>query len=183
MSRTSFVSSLLALATVVVGVNALTIQPSEAVERFNGQRAFEGSPRLIRTATRFSNRNSAAATYQFTIEVPDNAGEALKAVRISQIDGLETVMFNNQKNRASEGKNMAGASLPLASVGGQSQDGEITVVFATPIEPGNTVTIAVKPKLNPSSDGIYLFGLTAYPTGDNSQGMYLGSARIYIGHD
>ena len=99
MFRTSLVSSLLALTTILVGVNALTIQPSEAVERFNGQRAFESSPRLVRTATRFSSRSNAAATYQFTIEVPDNAGEALKAVRISQIDGLETVMFNNQKNR------------------------------------------------------------------------------------
>ena len=56
-------------------------------------------------------------------------------------------------------------------------------MFATPIEPGNTVTIAIKPTQNPTQDGIYLFGLTAYPTGDNSQGMYLGSSRIYIGHD
>ena len=75
---------------------------------------------------------------------------------------------------------MAGASIPLDSVGGESLAGETTVVFDAPIEPGNTVTISVKPKRNPSRGGVYLFGVTAYPTGDNSQGMYLGSGRIYI---
>ncbi len=180
MSCTSLVSSLLAIATVVVGVNSLTLQPTKAVELSNGQRAFESSPRLISSASTFHSRNNPGATYQFTIEVPENAGEALKSVQISQKNERHTVVFQNDKNRAFEGDSMAGASIPLDSVGGESLAGETTVVFDAPIEPGNTVTISVKPKRNPSRGGVYLFGVTAYPTGNNSQGMYLGSGRIYI---
>lgn len=58
--------------------------------------------------------------------------------------------------------------------------GETTVIFETPVEPGNTVLIAIKPQRNPSTGGVYLFGVTAYPTGENSSGLYLGSGRIRI---
>lgn len=183
MSRTSLLSSLLALATVLVGVNSLTVQPTEAIELPSRQRAFERSPRLIRTANRFNSPNSPLGTYQFTLEVPEDAGEALKVIKISQKEGIDTVVFKPNKNQAFRGQNMAGASIPLASVGGESQAGETTVVFDTPIEPGNTVTISVKPKRNPSTGGVYLFGVTAYPTGDNSQGIYIGSGRIHISQD
>ena len=183
MSRTSLGSSLLVIATVVVGVNFLTVQPTEALELPSGQRAFERSPRLIRAATSLRSENNPAAIYQFTIEVPEDAGEALKAVKISQKNKIDTIVFKDDKNRAFEGNNMAGASIPLASVGGESQPGETIVVFEHPIEPGNTVTLAVKPKRNPSTGGVYLFGVTVYPTGENSPGLYLGSGRIHISQD
>jgi hypothetical protein len=70
--------------------------------------------------------------------------------------------------------------IPLAAVRGDSKPGEVTLMFDTPVEPGKTVTIAVKPKRNPSIGGVYLFGITAYPTGDHSPGLYLGSGRIHI---
>ena len=176
-------SSLIAIATVVVGVNSVSIKPTEAVELANGQRAFVKAPRLVRSAATFRSKNNPASTYQFTIEVPENAGEALKAVKISQKNKIDTIVFKGNKSRAAEGENMAGVTIPLASIGGESQPGETTVVFDTPIEPGNTVTIAVKPQSNPSTGGIYLFGVTAYPTGENSPGMYLGSGRIDISQD
>ncbi|MDJ0572140.1 MAG: DUF2808 domain-containing protein [Pleurocapsa sp. MO_192.B19] len=183
MTRKLFASSLIAIATIVAGVNVIALNPTEAVELGNGQRAFVRGPRLISSAATFSNRNSSAATYKFTIEVPKNAGEALKAVQITQKKNTDTVVFKNNKSRAFEGKNIAGVSIPLASIGGESQPGETTVVFDTPVEPGNTVTIAVKPKRNPSTGGVYLFGITAYPTGENSPGLYLGSGRIHIDQD
>lgn len=180
MSRTSLVSSLIAISTVLVGVNSLTLQPTEAVEIASRQRAFVRAPRLVRTAASFRHRNISTAIYKFTIEIPENAGEALQAVKITQKKNINTVVFRDNKSRAAEGKNMAGASIQLASVEGESKPGEITVAFDTPIEPGNTVTIAVKPKRNPSRGGVYLFGVTAYPTGENSSGLYLGSGRIHI---
>lgn len=183
MTRKLLASSILAISTVVLGVNPLILKPTEAVELANGQKAFEQAPRLIRSATTFRNRNDAAAIYQFTIEVPEGAGEALQAIQITQKKNLDTVVFKDEQNRAFEGKNMAGASLSLASVGGESQPGETTVVFDTPVEPGNTVTIAVKPKRNPSLGGVYLFGVTAYPTGEDSPGLYLGSGRIHINQE
>lgn len=180
MTRKLLTSSLLAIATIVLGVNSIAIKPTEAVELTNGQTAFVKAPRLIRTATSFSGKNNSAAVYQFTIEVPKDAGESLKTVVITQRNNPDTIAFKDNKSRASEGQNLAGASIPLASVGGESQPGETTVVFDTPIEPGNTVTIAIKPKQNPSTGGVYLFGVTAYPIGENSPGLYLGSGRIHI---
>lgn len=183
MSRKSLVSSLLAISSIFVGVNSLSLQPTQAIEFANGQRGFEGAPRLISTSSTFSSQNNPGATYKFTIEVPDYAGEALKAVKITQKENSDTVVFKNDKHRAAEGENMAGASIPLVAIGGESQPEETTVVFDTPIEPGNTVTVAIKPQQNPSTGGVYLFGVTVYPTGYNSPGLYIGSGRIYISQD
>ena len=183
MSRTSLVSSILAISGILIGVNSLSLQPTQALELANGNRVFEGAPRLIRTATSFRSRNNPGATYQFTIEVPEHAGEALKAVRITQKENADTVVFKNDKHRAAEGDSIGGAAIPLLAIGGKSPSGETTVVFDTPIEPGNTVTVAVKPERNPSAGGFYAFGVTVYPTGYNSPGLYIGSGRIYIDQD
>ena len=183
MSRISLVSSILAISGILIGVNSLSLQPIQAFELANGKRVFEGAPRLTRTANSFSSRSSPGATYQFTIEVPEHAGEALKAVQITQQESADTVVFKNDEHRAAEGENIAGAAIPLLAIGGESEPGETTVVFDTPIEPGNTVTVAVKPQRNPSTGGYYLFGVTVYPTGNNSPGMYIGSGRVYINED
>ena len=180
MSNKSFVSSVLAISTLVFGANYFVPDPVKAVELLDGKKAFENSPRLTRAAANFNSRNNSAAKYQFTIEVPQDAGEALKSVKITQKENADTVVFKTDKSKASLGNSLAGNNIPLAEVGGESQPGETTVVFDTPVEPGNTVTISVKPKQNPSVDGIYLFGITVFPTGENSPGLYLGSGRIHI---
>ncbi len=58
MTRKLFASSLIAIATIVAGVNVIALNPTEAVELGNGQRAFVRGPRLISSAATFSNRNS-----------------------------------------------------------------------------------------------------------------------------
>ena len=180
MSRNLLAFSLLAIAITVIGVSFLNLQPTEAVELPNEQTAFVRSLRLTRAATSFLGKNNSAATYQFTIEVPGDAGEALKSIKIVQRNGSKKVVFQDNKSRALKGNSLSSASIPLAAVRGDSKPGEVTLVFDTPVEPGKTVTIAVKPKRNPSRGGVYLFGITAYPTGDNSPGLYLGSGRIHI---
>ncbi|WP_287138853.1 DUF2808 domain-containing protein, partial [Crocosphaera sp.] len=54
----------------------------------------------------------------------------------------------------------------------------IAVIFDPPIPPGKTFTIAMKPKSNPEMSGNYQFAITAYPTGENPQGLYLGLGRL-----
>ena len=44
---------------------------------------------------------------------------------------------------------------------------EITVEFQQPIPPGNNLTVGLKPRRNPDYGGVYLFGVTAYPAGEN----------------
>jgi hypothetical protein len=175
-----FTFFLLIITTTFMGINLIPLQPSQAREIINRQKTFSRLPRLISSAATFPQQNSSISRYQFTIEVPENAGEALKAIKITQKKNLETVVFNQSKTRAAEGNNMKGKEISLAAKE-ESQPGETTIVFNTPIEPGNTVTISVKPKQNPFVGGVYLFGITAYPTGENSVETYLGSIRIGIG--
>ena len=180
MSRTSLVSSLLAIATTVVGVNFLIVQPTEAFELPDGQRVFERSPRLIRSATSFRGPAS-RANYYFTIEVPKDAGEPLKAVTILQQTNLEQIVFFPSQTRAFFGDSFEeDSSIPLASVNRESSEKNgVKVVFEKPVESGNMVTISLRAR-NPRYGGIYQFGVTAFPVGENSQGLYLGAGRIHF---
>ena len=165
---------------------SLSTNIASAVELPSGEVAFSKGPRLTRAATTSRSRNSPIATYQFTIEVPEDAKEALGSVVIQQRSGGDTVKFKEDKSSAFFGDSLAGGpDVSLAAVGGdiEQQPGEAIVVFDQPIEPGNTVTVRVKPKRNPSSGGTYQFGVTAYPEGENVRGLYLGSRRINIGNN
>ena len=184
MSSTLFSSSLLAIATAVVGVNSLIFQPIQALELPSGQRVFEKAPRLIRSATNFQTRDS-LAYYYFTIEIPEDAGEPLKAVTILQKANVEEITFFPNKTRAFYGdKFKKDLSIPLVSAESlaskeSSENNGVKVVLEKPVEAGNIVTISLRAR-NPRYGGIYLFGVTAFPLGENSQGIYLGSGRIHF---
>ncbi|MEQ8961773.1 MAG: DUF2808 domain-containing protein, partial [Coleofasciculus sp. C2-GNP5-27] len=153
--------------------------PVAATPLSKGQTSLNRSPRLIRTATSY-NHTSVPATYQFTIQVPEGA-QPLQAVTITQKENAENIRFDVSESRAFMGNHVAsGSELSLASVGGMesSSSKEVTVVFDQPVSPGNTVTVALKAKHNPRLDGIYLFGITAFPVGEDSPGLYLGSTRL-----
>ena len=147
----------------------------------SGQQFFSHPPRLVRAnASQLAAR--IASTYEFTLNVPADAGQPLKAVTIAQAANLEIVQFDVSQSKAFAGERFAaGPEISLASVGGmQSAPGEVTVVFDQPVQPGSTVTIAIPVAENPSSSGIYEFGITAYPVGENSRGQFLGYGRINL---
>lgn len=152
-----------------------------AFESGNDSKVFINSPRLIRTATTNAAPNN-PAKYHFTIKVPENAGESLKAVNISQKINLEKIEFDVNKSSAFLGDSFAGGETVnlIDSNNNLAQDSEVTVVFDKPIEPGNTVTIALKATRNPFFGSIYQFGVTAFPEGENSAGLYLGSGRLRL---
>ncbi len=173
-----FIASFLTLSvfspSYIARVNAFDLENESTV--------FNSSPRLIRTAATNSAPNN-PAKYHFTIEVPQNAGASLKAVTITQKLNLEKIKFDASKSTAFLGDSFSGGkAVNLADIGGDlPQDtNEVTIVFDEPIQPGNTVTIALKAKRNPFFGTIYLFGVTAFPEGDNSSGLYLGSGRLRL---
>ena len=90
-------SSLIAISTVLVGVNSLALQPTEAVEIASRQRAFVRAPRLVSAAASFRHRNTSTATYKFTIEVPENAVTMLA----KEINGLYVQVSNYVKDQCS----------------------------------------------------------------------------------
>ena len=166
----------LLIPSTFASVNALEV----VVEK---KAMFEASPRLIRTATTNSTVNG-PSTYHFTIEVPENSGEALKAVTISQKDNPDYINLAVNRSNAFIGDSFAGGpDLELADIGGDlsTNPNDVTFVFDEPVQPGETVTVRVKAKRNPSVDGIYLFGVTAFPEGgEDSPGLYLGSGRLHF---
>jgi hypothetical protein len=159
-------------------VNSLN-SPVNAYEISNGQTIFTHSPRLIRSAASIT-ASDAPATYAFTVAVPANAGEPLKAVTIMQETNVEQIQFDVSKSEAFMGDEVnGGSSVALASTGGESSDDKsVTVVFDRPVAPGSTVTVALKAMRNPTEGGTYQFGVMAYPDGDNSPGLRLGTARL-----
>ena len=173
---------ILAIVTAVMGVNFLIMQSTEALELPSGQRIFEKAPRLIRSAANFITRRS-LAYYYFTIKLPSDAGESLKAVTIIQKANVEEITFFPSKTRAFFGDRFKKElSIPLASAESlasqeSSESNGVKVVLEEPVEAGNTVTISLRAR-NPLYGGIYLFGVTAFPEGENSQGIYLGPGRI-----
>ena len=171
---------------------ALVASPSAAGEFSNRQEtayeqtayertAFDKAPRLIRSAAS-SNTANAPASYHFTVTVPENAGESLEAVKIVQQPGVQNIEFNMNRSQAFIGDSFSGGpNVSLASTGGlPTTEGEATVVFDPPIPPGSTVTVSLRAKENPRFGGVYLFAVTAYPEGNNSDGQFLGYGRLHF---
>jgi Protein of unknown function (DUF2808) len=176
------------LGAIAVGLPVVFLGAPARADGETGARhsVFVHSPHLIRSAV----SNAAVytpASYEFTVQVPENAGAPLQALRIIQEPNSETIGFDLTQNRAFEGDSFAGGpSVSLAAIGGAmppSQANEVTVVFDPPVVPGKTVTVTLESPRNPSLSNVYLFGVTAYPAGDNSPGLFLGYGRINLeGH-
>ena len=166
----------LLIPSTFANVNALEV----AVQK---KAIFEASPRLIRTAATNRSTNG-PSTYHFTIQVPENAGRALKAVTISQKDNPHHISLAVDRSNAFVGDSFAGGpDLQLADIGGDrsTNPNDVTFVFDEPVQPGETVTVRLKAKRNPRRNGIYLFGVTAFPEGgEDSSGLYLGSGRLHL---
>jgi hypothetical protein len=158
------------------------VQPQiSQLRRSNGQTFFLHPPRLIRVNAT-EKQGYAPSTYEFTLNVPIDAGQPLKAVRVVQDTNLETVKFDIGRSKAfAGGRFAAGPEIPLASIGGaQPKAGEATIVFDQPVQPGSTVTVALEAKANPGLGGVYQFGVTAFPDGENGLGQFLGIGRINL---
>ncbi|MBW4470532.1 MAG: DUF2808 domain-containing protein [Stenomitos rutilans HA7619-LM2] len=161
---------------------ATQLEPQAANSAVNqeGQTFFSHPPQLMRVAASQIGEDT-PSTYEFTLTVPKDAGQPLKAVKIAQATNVETVKFNVSNSKAFVGDRLtASAQIRLASVGGETptNPGDVTIVFDQPVQPGSTVTVALAAQQNPSWGGVYEFGVTAYPDGENGLGQFLGYGRI-----
>jgi hypothetical protein len=144
-----------------------------------GQTFFSQPLYLVRAAV-FPDQDYVPSTYEFTLTIPKDAGQPLKAVTITQATNVETVQFDVTRSKVFNSWRAAGSEIQLASVGGNqpSNVGEVMIVFDQPVLPGNTVTIVLAARRNPIGSGVYQFGVAAYPDGENSLGQFLGYGRI-----
>ncbi|MBD2099922.1 DUF2808 domain-containing protein [Leptolyngbya sp. FACHB-261] len=180
--NTRFLSACALLLGTLLPTSALAVRLS------SGQVYFDRPPRLLGAATTFNAARVWGATYRFTLAVPEDAGEPLQRVTIAQRENVDEVAFDLDESRAFAGTGFRGRQpFNIASVTEEPASNAVTVVFDPPVPPGNTVTITLRPDRNPDFGGVYLFGVTAFPAGENSYGQFLGYGRLNFydngGHD
>lgn len=167
----------LVLSLSVTGV----VGSAQAVKLSNGTTHFVQVPRLdgaaaTQTATRFPG-----STYYFTLTLPANAGEPLQKVVIAPQEAPDHVQFNLDQTEVFEGTfDREGAKLPRQTVTQDAKTQAITIAFDPAIAAAKTVTIGLYANRNPDAGGVYLYGVTAFPSGDQAVGQFLGYGRIQI---
>ncbi len=164
---------------VVLITNGLKFK-SLAVQYPDGKLAFESAVLLKNTYATFNQVRARHAKYYFNLELPNNVGESLGKVIIKQRAGGDEIKFKPDKTRVYLG-NHNNKQDELDSTTFYNEDtGEIDVQFDRAIPPGSNLTIGLKPKRNPDLGGVYLFGVTAFPPGERSLGLYLGAGRLHF---
>lgn len=145
----------------------------------NGRNYFVGQPRLVSASTTFNTVWAMSATYYFTITLPEDASVPLERVTINLKEGGDFPRFFLKETTAFVGKSRREqAKLTLGEVTRDEQTQTLSITFDPPVSPGKTITIALRPVYNPRYSGVYLFGVTAYPVGENSYGQFLGYGRL-----
>jgi Protein of unknown function (DUF2808) len=171
------VSTILALGLLA---SPLSLR-SQAVE-LRGQVYFDHPPTLVDAVTTERRTASSGATYYFTLSVPDDAGEPLQRIVIAQQDGstrARLIRYKTDTTRAFIGTpRNRDTALTVGETAFDRDTQTVTVTLDQPVSPGQTVTIGLRPVRNPILDGIYLFGVTAYPAGSNAYGQFLGYGRL-----
>jgi hypothetical protein len=162
-------------------IPSVIVYPAMAVRTSNGQVYFDYPPSLVEATTTFPATKFSGSIYKFTLFVPENAGEPLQRVTIDQQKNADLVDFDRHQNHTVKVKHSH--SPDTQSTIAISQDRRtkaVTVVLDPPVPPGSTVTIRLIPERNPFISGYYLFGVKAFPVGENSYGQFLGYGRLYF---
>ena len=163
----------LALTATLSGL-ALSAQ---AVQLADGTVYFTQPPFLIKAVTTLKGVDMWGSTYYFTLNVPSTAGEPLQKVTIAQKQGAEDIKYELKQTEAFEGRGH-GQKFTLGEVTKERKTGVVSVTFNPPIPPGKTVTLGLHPDRNPRFEGVYLFGVTAFPPGEKAHGQFLGFGRL-----
>ena len=160
----------------------IAISPSLSTQavQIRGTTNFVQPPQLLGATATQNAANFPGSTYYFTLTLSEQAGEPLQQIVITQEPSPDQVRFNLKRTEAYEGTyNRVGAKLPIKSVTQDRQTRSITIVLDPPVAPGKTVTIGLNAVQNPSG-GVYLYGVTAFPAGEQVKEQFLGYGRINI---
>ncbi|WP_308254611.1 DUF2808 domain-containing protein [Geminocystis sp. GBBB08] len=139
---------------------------------------FRASPRLTRSVATFTLPD-VVSTYIFEIEIPENVGNNVQKIVINQQKNFETITFFPDDTRVfilTQNKQ----SLDVNSTLNVTNDkNEIIINLLQPAKPGEKLRLTIRAR-NPLYGGIYQFGVTIYPEGNNPQSLYLGIGRFHF---
>lgn len=174
-------SSLLVFLLIFLFVNTKNspfFQPTLAQVSSTDINFFRASPRLIRSHPTYTF-SDVISTYIFEIEIPENAGNNIQKIVINQQINTEIITFFPDKTKAfilNEGKKSLDVNSILNITNNQN---EIMINLLQSAKPGEKLRLAIQAR-NPLYGGIYQFGVTVYPEGNNPQSLYLGIARFHF---
>ncbi|MBE9208049.1 DUF2808 domain-containing protein [Nostoc sp. LEGE 06077] len=140
---------------------------------------FAQQPSLVEVKTDDNQAKALGTTYSFTINLPEDAGTALQKITINQREGAEYIRFHLKESVAFKGgRSQKREKLQLKDISSDRQTQTISFTFDPPVSPGAKITIALKAQQNPQRGGVYLFGVTAFPTGEKPHSQFLGFGRL-----
>ncbi|AFY41969.1 DUF2808 domain-containing protein [Nostoc sp. PCC 7107] len=143
--------------------------------------SFVQHPRLVEVVSTYNQVNTLGATYYFTIQVPKEAGTTLQKITINQHEGLDDINFQLKNIAAFEGtRSEKGKKLSLRDISKDQNTRTVSITFDPPVNPGTQITIALYPEQNPQREGVYFFGVTAFPTGEQSNGQFLDFGILHF---
>lgn len=169
-----------------VGISSYTADLSQAVQLRDGKVYFIQPPRLLDVVTTYSEVNVWDATYYFTINLPENAGEPLQKITINQHEGVDYIRFDLKDSYAFQGtRSDRGQRVEFKDITSDRKTKTVSLMFDPPLSPGQTLTIGLKAVQNPMTPGVYLYGVTAFPAGEQPHAQFLGYGRLqfYGGRD
>ncbi|MBD2070889.1 DUF2808 domain-containing protein [Leptolyngbya sp. FACHB-671] len=171
-----------ATLAATIGFAAILSPTAQAVQLSDGRVYFERPPSLVDSGTTRNRVSAYNPTYYFTLEVPQDAGEPLGRIEIAQQDAsnfVRRVEFEPEDSRAFIGtRGDRGEALTLGNVTADEGNQTVSITFDPPVPPGTVVTLGLKVERNPRSEGVYLFGVTAFPSGEAAYGQFLGYGRF-----
>jgi hypothetical protein len=161
------------------GVNVGGFAPAALAQDLPGGNFFSAPPQLVDSSSTFSGVSVPTPSYYFTIAIPADAGQGLAQVVFQRQDSPDPIEFYPDRTGAFIGDQQnQGQAVPLKTTVWDNNTGLLTVNFAEPVAPGQTVTIRLIPYQNPDVEGTYQFRLLAFPPGDQARSMDLGVARL-----
>ncbi len=154
--------------------------PAAAVE-LGGQTWFASPPWRVIFRNYTSTVGDAGGEYYFTVALPAAAGVGLAGLRIQQTRGVDTHFgFDVGRSRAFLGQPRREGPAVAVAVSFDDATRLVEARFPRPIEPGQTVTLALRPWRNPFQSDTYLFAVAAIPAGPNPVPASLGVATMPI---
>lgn len=157
---------------------------AEAVQLRDGKTHFLHLPILIGAETTVNRIYASSAIYYFAIALPPDMDEPLQKLEILQKEGFEEVRFRDNQV-VSYIEKPTGERIEVAStiaVIPSPERSTLAVTFDPPIpavnDPDSKLVIGVRPVRNPRYEGVYLFGVTAFPQGTQPSSQFLGYGRL-----
>lgn len=163
-----------------IALTLINSREANTVEFPDGTKAFESGVLLLDSYSTFNSVKTRQAIYYFDLELPKDAGESLQKIMIKQRAGGDEIKFRPERTKIYLGDHNNKKEQLDVTASFNEDSGIIEMNLDKPVPPGSKFTVGLKPKRNPDYAGVYLFGVTAFPPGKTSRGLYLGAGRLHF---